>query len=112
MRRSTDGWSLWCRAEGCMGMPDVSNTAQVYVFCCAHAEQVKQHLRSAGWTRDGASMDVQVGPSSRILIVNPKAATCSCSWQHVKHRCSSPLAVCSLHHNHAHSKQDRTCMHR
>lgn len=34
--------------------------AQVYVFCCAHAEQVKQHLESTGWTHDGASMDVQV----------------------------------------------------
>ncbi|CAK0779954.1 hypothetical protein CVIRNUC_004898 [Coccomyxa viridis] len=33
---------------------------KVYVFCCAHAEQVKQHLESTGWTHDGASMDVQV----------------------------------------------------
>ena len=35
--------------------------AQVYVFCCAHAEQVKQHLHDAEWTKEGASMDVQVG---------------------------------------------------
>jgi len=34
--------------------------AQVYVFCCAHAEQVKDHLQNAGWTQEGASMDVQV----------------------------------------------------
>ena len=37
-----------------------SADAQVFVFCCAHAEQVKQHLESTGWTHDGASMDVQV----------------------------------------------------
>ena len=41
-------------------MQSGSAGAQVYVFCCAHAEQVKQHLESTGWTHDGASMDVQV----------------------------------------------------
>ena len=35
---------------------------QVYVFCCAHAEQVRQHLQDAEWTKEGASMDVQVNP--------------------------------------------------
>lgn len=53
------------------------NDAQVYVFCCAHAEQVKEHLLSAGWTHEGASMDVQVScqyisallPSHRVSLL-------------------------------------------
>lgn len=53
-------------------MLDVSNTAQVYVFCCAHAEQVKQHLRSAGWTHEDASMDVQVGRPFASLMISLK----------------------------------------
>ena len=41
--------------------------AQVYVFCCAHAEQVKQHLQDAEWTKEGASMDVQVAFVSTLV---------------------------------------------
>ena len=51
-----EGASMREIREHCDGSAD----AQVYVFCCAHAEQVKQHLESTGWTHDGASMDVQV----------------------------------------------------
>ena len=42
--------------------------AQVYVFCCAHAEQVKQHLQDAEWTKEGASMDVQVFTTSCLKL--------------------------------------------
>lgn len=33
---------------------------QVYVFCCAHAEQVKEHLKTAGWLQERASLTVKV----------------------------------------------------
>ena len=37
---------------------------QVYVFCCAHAEQVKEHLKAAGWLQERASITVKVGCTS------------------------------------------------
>lgn len=33
---------------------------QVHVICCAHAEQVKQHLETAGWLQERASLTVKV----------------------------------------------------
>ncbi|BDA43794.1 Translation initiation factor eIF-2B subunit epsilon [Coccomyxa sp. Obi] len=37
-----------------------NNVAEVHVICCAHAEQVKQHLEAAGWLQERASLSVKV----------------------------------------------------
>lgn len=37
-----------------------ANALQVYVFCCAHAEQVKEHLKAAGWLQERSSFTVKV----------------------------------------------------
>jgi hypothetical protein len=42
------------------GMQTLCMRAQVYVFCSAHAEQVKQHLETAGWLQERSSFHVKV----------------------------------------------------
>ncbi|KAK9914949.1 hypothetical protein WJX75_002748 [Coccomyxa subellipsoidea] len=37
-----------------------NGVAEVYVFCCAHAEQVKEHLKAAGWLQERSSITVKV----------------------------------------------------
>ena len=57
-----------CSAGKHAGCSQLLMQAQVYVFCCAHAEQVKQHLQDAEWTKEGASMDVQVNASCSLKL--------------------------------------------
>ncbi len=46
----------------------------VYVFCCARAEQVKEHLKAAEWLQERASITVKVGGA--IIHFMQPLATC------------------------------------
>ncbi|KAM0878894.1 hypothetical protein ACQ4PT_034595 [Festuca glaucescens] len=39
---------------------ETSGVEEVFVFCCAHAQQVKEHLEDAGWTGKPAAREMAV----------------------------------------------------
>ena len=55
-------------------LPPTTSCVQIVVFCCAHAEQVQQHLKRAGWLNQ-RSVSVQARRMWQVSVCASAVST-------------------------------------